>query len=109
MRQLQPLPRPGKCHRVIADDITAANGMNADLVSGPFAHQTFTAVPDVLRVIKPASFTQDLRQLFRRPARSVFLQAMMHLANLEIEVFAERLGSLARQPKERIYAHAEIR
>ena len=99
MRKLQPFPRPGERHGMIANDIATADRMDADLVRRPFADQTFASVSHIFPVIELPNFAQNLRQLFRGPARRIFFKAMMDLRDFEIEISPEHFRRFSGEPK----------
>ena len=52
----------------------------------------------------PADCGQNFRQRFRRAARRVFFQAMMHLDYFQIEIGSQNFRRFARQPEQRVDA-----
>ena len=58
---------------MFTDDIAAANGMDANLIEWPLAHQAFTPVPGVLVIAQLASYRDQFCQLLCRAAGGIFL------------------------------------
>src|SRR5687767_10276809 len=106
MGQFEPFSWRGKKHRVISDDIAAAQGMHANLPSGAFAADPLAAVAYLERFLSPLD--DNLGQARCRPARRIPFLAVMHFNDFRIEPRAENFRSLAREPEQGIDSHGKI-
>ena len=64
---------------VVADDIAAADGVDADFVLRAFADDALTAMTKRFFKLQFAHVGKNFEQRRRRAARRVFLEAMVHL------------------------------
>src|SRR6266581_7924231 len=90
MRQLHSLTRPGKDDRVLAHHITLTNRSRRDFV------------------VDLSRFLQNFRERFRRPARRVFLHAMVRLNNFDTKLVAKNFRGVAYQSKKGVHADAKV-
>ena len=109
MRQFHPLASRRKDDRVIAHHIAATDRVDADLRTRSLAHDAFAPVPQRFLELELAHVGEDFEQRRRRAAGRVFLQAMVHLDDLEIEARPENLRRLAREPEKRVHAGRVVR
>ena len=109
MRQFHALAVVRKDDRMITDDITTTDRVNADLLRRAFAHDAFAPVARDFGKLLLANIRKNFRQRLRRAARRILLQAMMHLHDFEIVTQAKNLRRLARQPEQRVHAGGVIR
>ncbi len=109
MRKRELLAGSGKNHLMLTDDISATKRMHSDFLPGTLTDHSVASVRDIFLHVQFAHSAQDFRKLLRRAARCVFLQAMMHLDDFEIEIGTEQLGRLASEPEKRVHSHAEVR
>src|SRR4051794_14759801 len=79
MLELDALPVPGEEDGMIADDIPAAHGMDADLTLGPRAHQTFAAVVGFFGKLHSMAARHGFRESQGGSARGILLLVMMGL------------------------------
>lgn len=98
----------GEDHRVIADDIATADGVEADFVGGAFADHAVASVADILLVLEVADIGQDFREFFGGTAGGIFFEAVMHFDDFEVEIGAENFGSFLGEKEEGIDADAVV-
>ena len=108
MRQFNPLAGVRKNDRVVAHDIAAANGMDADFRRRAFADDAGATMPRGFFQLQFAHVRQNFRERFCRAAGRVFFQAMMHLDDFQIEIRPENFRRLAREPEQRVDAGGKI-
>src|SRR5690606_16360873 len=109
MGDLYALPLTDKIDSVLADDITAAHRLHADLLFAALAAHPFTMEVGDLVVIAAKSFGDDLAHAHRRAARRVLLLVVMEFDNLDIKVVAEGGGNILEELEAEIDADAHIR
>ena len=109
MRQFNAFAVIGENYGVIADDIAASDGVDADFALRAFADDAFASVPERCFQLQFAHVTENFEQGRGCAAGRVFLEAMVHLDDFEVERRPENLGGLAREPEERIDAGGKIR
>ena len=97
-----------KNDRVVAHDVTAANGMNADFRRCALADDARATVPRRLIQLQFAHVRENSRERFCRAARRVFFQTMMHLDHFEVEAGAKNFRRLAREPEQRVDTGGKI-
>ena len=90
MCQFQPLARPGKNHRVLADHITFADRLDWNFIS------------DVL------CLAQDFSESFRAATGRVLFHAMVRFDDLGTEFVPKNICSSLCKSKKRVYPHAEV-
>ena len=105
-RDLDALAGAGEHHRVLADDVAAADRMEADLRRLPLAGNAFAAEDEILFVQSPGD---DLAQLQRRAGRRVDLVAVVRLDDLDVVAVAEDAGRDLGQLVGRVDADGEVR
>lgn len=93
---------------VVADDVAAAEGVEADFAFGAFADVAVAAVGDVLLVGEVADFGEDFDEAAGGAAGGVDLLVVVHFHDFEIEGFAEDFGGLACEPEEGVDADAVV-
>ena len=109
MREFKPFAERGKHDGVIANDVAAAQRMNAHLGLRAFAGDAVASVAQRILELHLAHVGEDFEQRGRGAAGRVFLEAMMHLDDFEIEAWAEDFRGLAREPEERVHAGRVVR
>ena len=107
MNQFDALTQSRENHRMVADHIAAAEGMDANLRRLPFPGQALAAVPQGFRREFP--FLQDdLKQTRGRAARGVLLETVVHLDDLGVVVGSQDRGSAPGKGEEQIDPDGEI-
>src|SRR6266404_5630263 len=84
VRQLQALARCGKNDCVVAHNITAADGVNSNLLVSSLTHDARAAMPSHPIELLLPNGSQDFCQRLSRAARSIAFQAMVHLEDLQV-------------------------
>ena len=85
----------GEDDGMVADDVSATDGMDADLGSSAFAGDALAAVAEGFSELDLADLAEDLQKGGGCTAGGILLEAVMHLDDLQIESGSEDLGGLA--------------
>ena len=92
VHELESLTQRAERHRVLADDVPGAEGVDADLLLRALAREPLPAVHGHLVEIAPERPGDDLRHAQRGAARRVFLEPVVGLGDLDVVLVAERPG-----------------
>ena len=109
MGQFQPLAVGGKDDSVISHDVASAQGMDPDFVSRSFSSNPLPSMTQGFTRWQFSSGGENLRERRGGAAGRIFLRAMMHLHDFEIETRAQNLRGFAREPEKRVHAGGIVR
>src|SRR5690606_24089743 len=104
--QLEALAVAEEMDRVVADDVTASDTENADLVLRSGAN---LAVPSPQLAELRANRLGRLGKTDRGPARRVDLLPMVHLDDLDVELGTEPAQGMLEDLDEHLHAAAHVR
>ena len=101
VRELNAFAVASEKHGVVAHDVAAAHGMDADFATGARADDALTAVNEVvLGAVR--GFAEDFGQTDGGAARSVLLLVVVRLDDLHVEIIGEERGGLAGEVEEEV-------
>jgi hypothetical protein len=109
MRHFNPFTHTAEQNRVVSNDITGANRLDADFLFLPFSDEAFSRIHPDLVQIAAYGLSKYLGDLQRRATRCILLESMMGLDDFDIVLVPQRLGHFTDHPIHEIHAHAHVR
>jgi hypothetical protein len=108
VRDLDALASTGEKHRVVADDVAAADGREADRRRIALAGHAFARIDGAVLEIAAERFGDHLTHLERRARRRVDLVAMVCFDDLDVVAGGQRLRGHLQQLEGHVDAHAHV-
>ncbi len=109
MRDLDALAGSREQHRVIADDVAAAHGREADRLRIAFAGGALASVDRDAPKVAPERLRNHLAHLQRGTGRRVDLVPMVRLDDLDVVFVSEYAGCHLEQAQRDVHADAHVR
>jgi hypothetical protein len=107
VRELEALALAEQHHRVIADDVAAADGMHADFAARPRADLSRASVDD--RAVGVEASAGRFDEASRGAARRIDFLAVVRFDDLDVEGEAESTGRLLDELGQELHAEAHVR
>ena len=108
MRDFDSFAHSTEKDRVVADNVTGANRLNADFLFLPFSDQAFAGIDTDLIQIAVHGSGQDFGNLERGPARRIFLEPMMSFNDFDVVFISQGFRHFADDLVDQIHAHAHV-
>lgn len=93
--QFDALPIPAKIDGMLADNVAAPDGVDANLSTGSCADNALTPVDD-LPVIQIVAIFEDFDELGGRPAGCIFLVVVVHFQDFRLIAVAQNRNGFTR-------------